>query len=104
MPQKLLDDINLDAIRHDRRLSGGAILFYAEIKSAIDAKGFVLVDDEFYANLYNVSTRTIREYRRELKKLGYIIENSYGYRKIILIENYPQIEIYNKLIATSKKD
>lgn len=103
MPQKVLDDINLDAIRYDSRLSGMAILFYAEIKSAIDVKGFVLVDDEFYANLYKVSTRTIRRCRRELKQLGYIIEKPCGYRKIILIENHPQIEINNKLNGFNKK-
>lgn len=99
MAQKIYNDILADPSRYDSRLSGMARIFYAEIRSAIDEKGYVDVDDAFYAKLYHVSDRTIRKCRAELEKYNYIYQeyNKNRRRKIIKVKEYPQIEIYKKI-------
>lgn len=61
-------------IRYDSNLSNDAKLLYGEIRALTNAYGFCWATDEYFARLYNVSTKTIRRWLANLEDAGHIIQ------------------------------
>lgn len=59
-------------IRYDSRLSNDAKLLYGEIRALTNAYGFCWASDDYFARLYNVSTKTIRRWIQNLEEVGHI--------------------------------
>lgn len=61
-------------IRYDSNLSNDAKLMYGEIRALTNAYGFCWASDDYFARLYNVSTKTIRRWLANLEDAGHIIQ------------------------------
>ncbi len=61
-------------IRYDSNLSNDAKLLYGEIRALTNAYGFCWASDDYFARLYNVSTKTIRRWLANLEDAGHIIQ------------------------------
>lgn len=59
-------------IRYDDRLPPNAKLLYAEISSLIGADGFCWATDDYFAQLYQFSERSVRRLLAALRDAGYI--------------------------------
>lgn len=65
-----------DPVRLDNRLSPMARLFYAEVCGNLTVRHGAIIDDKYYANLFDCSDRQVRNWRNELVKFGYTIEKT----------------------------
>lgn len=64
---------NLPAsVRYDRRISSSSKLLFAELIALTNLKGFAWAHNSYFADLYGVSERSVREWLSELEKEGYI--------------------------------
>lgn len=59
-------------IRYDNDIPSNAKLLYSEITALCNAKGYCWADNKYFAELYNVSDRTIYRWISQLIKKGYI--------------------------------
>lgn len=59
-------------VRHDKNLKPIAKLLFAEITALSNAKGYAYPTNSSLAELYEVSTRTITSYLKQLEDNGYI--------------------------------
>ena len=59
-------------IRYSADLPPGAKILYAEISSLTDARGYCFASNEYFADLYKASVRTIQRYLDALKAGGFI--------------------------------
>jgi hypothetical protein len=59
-------------IRYDKELTANAKLLYGEITALANEKGFCWASNEYFAELYSVSTRSITTWIGQLAKKGYI--------------------------------
>lgn len=59
-------------VRYDPQLRDSAKLLYSEITALANASGYCFACNNYFANLYNKSAKTISELIGQLKKLGYI--------------------------------
>ena len=59
-------------VRYDNTLCANAKLLYGEITALTSKEGFCWAGNEYFANLYNVSLRTIQRWILELKTANYI--------------------------------
>ena len=60
------------SIRYDADITPNAKLLYAEITALSNQSGFCWANNQYFANLYGVSIRSIQNWLSELKKSGYI--------------------------------
>jgi hypothetical protein len=82
------------SVRHNKSLSDGAKVLYAEITTLSAATGYCWATNEYFAQLFGKGQRTITRYISELQQYGHIqIDISYkdyrAVRKIFItaIEN-----------------
>lgn len=89
--QKYYDVIIPPNVRYDKRLTLLARFLYGEITALCNEKGFCWANNRYFAELYEVSIKTISTSINQLKELGYID------MKIIYKEN--SMEIINRYIT-----
>ncbi len=76
-------------VRYDERLPLGARLLYGEITALCNEKGYCWAGNKYFANLYKVTDRTVRDWISNLVVNGYITsdvqyeEGSTRYLRII---------------------
>ncbi|HCM22823.1 MAG TPA: hypothetical protein DHW78_00650 [Ruminococcaceae bacterium] len=76
-------------VRYDNNLSANAKLLYGEITALCNDKGYCWASNQYFANLYGVSPRSIVRWISSLEQGGYIYstevyENHISYRQISL--------------------
>lgn len=59
-------------VRYDRELNPNAKLLYGEITALCNKKGFCWATNKYFAELYNVSERTITDWIKRLEDKNYI--------------------------------
>lgn len=59
-------------VRYDKDLSANAKLLYGEITSLCNEKGYCWATNQYFANLYEVSDRTIQNLIKQLSEKKYI--------------------------------
>lgn len=59
-------------VRYDKNLSANAKLLYGEITALCNKEGKCWAKNEYFAELYGVSDRTVKTWIKQLKDLGYI--------------------------------
>ncbi|MDR2223787.1 MAG: helix-turn-helix domain-containing protein [Flavobacteriaceae bacterium] len=60
------------SVRYDKELQPNAKLLYGEITALAQREGFCWAGNDYFAELYGVSTETISRWISALKKAGYI--------------------------------
>ncbi|AGO49156.1 replication initiation protein [Cellulophaga phage phi39:1] len=76
------------AVRYDSRLTPNSKLLYAELTALCNSKGFCWAENEYFANLYGVSNRSISRWLTDLNECGYIrvVTDITNKRKIFVTE------------------
>jgi len=71
-------------------ISSSAKLMYGEITALCNKKGYCWASNQYFAELYNVSNRSITNWISELKQLNAIsiADGSNESRKIYIVEQY----------------
>lgn len=59
-------------VRYAADLPAGAKILYAEISSLTDKRGYCFASNEYFADLYGASVRTVQRYLDALKNSGFI--------------------------------
>lgn len=59
-------------VRYDNQLNGNAKLLYGELTALANEKGYCWATNQYFANLYNVSKRTIISWLKQLEERNYI--------------------------------
>ena len=59
-------------VRYDNHLNGNAKLLYGELTALANEKGYCWATNQYFANLYNVSKRTIISWLKQLEERNYI--------------------------------
>ena len=62
-------------VRYDNDLTPNAKLLYGEITALCNEKGYCWASNDYFAELYKTSTRTISRWIKQLISKGYIISN-----------------------------
>lgn len=103
-------------VRYCKALEMGARLLYGEITALCNEKGFCWATNKYFADLYQVTIRTINFWIKSLKDNAFIfieIDQSKSGRKIFLKESLPMKEIsggeeenfmHNNTLNTRERD
>lgn len=59
-------------VRYDEKLCANAKLLYGEITALCNEKGYCWASNDYFANLYKVSKKSISTWINQLKKYGYV--------------------------------
>ena len=71
-------------VRYDSELTPNAKLLFGEITALSNELGYCFATNQYFANLYNVSTVSISKWVNQLKEKGYIlVELQYNGKEII---------------------
>lgn len=73
-------------VRYDEKLPMGARMLYGELTALANEKGYCWATNNYFAELYNVTTATISNWITKLEKQGHI------YREIIYKKGSKEIE------------
>ncbi|MEI0540567.1 helix-turn-helix domain-containing protein [Brachyspira pulli] len=84
-------------VRYDKRLKPLARLLYGEITALTNDKGYCWATNNYFANLYSISSATVSRYISQLKEYGYI---TIDYK--IKNNNIDKRKIYLKTIQNNK--
>ena len=60
-------------VRYDSRLNSNQKLLFSEITCLINVEGYCWAKDEYFANLYGVSVRTVRGWIKKLIDCGFLM-------------------------------
>ncbi len=80
-------------VRYDESLSPNAKLLYGEITALCNAEGFCWASNNYFAELYEVTDRTIKRWLKDLTEGGYI-KSKLFYKK-------GSVEVEKRLITIS---
>ncbi|HDP5827295.1 TPA: DnaD domain protein [Staphylococcus aureus] len=78
-------------VRYDEDLSPREIIMYSEITALSNAQGFCHAGNNYFAELYNVSTVTVSRWIKNLERKGYISIN-YQYNGSVIKNRYIVID------------
>lgn len=99
------------SVRYDDQISANAKLFYGEISALIGGEGFCYASNAYFAQLYQVSERTITGWISALKKGGYItvelVRDATGQvvnRKLYLTASITDGQPLENIFYTPRKD
>lgn len=67
-------------VRYNKNLCANAKLMYGEITALTNSKGYCWANNEYFANLYDVSLKTVSRWISQLESEGYI-KRDYTYKK-----------------------
>ena len=74
------------SVRYDSNISANAKLLFGEITALCNDKGYCWATNEYFADLYDTSNRTIQRWLTDLKDAGYICtEDESTSRKIYIV-------------------
>ena len=95
-------------VRYDKRLSANAKLLYAEITALSNSTGYCWANDSYFAGLYDVSERSVKNWISQLEKYGYLARNmikNHGNnsveKRVLIIKNSEAEKVVKK---TSPRD
>lgn len=92
-------------IRYDNEIPANAKLLYSEITALCNAKGYCWADNKYFAELYDVSERTIYRWINKLIKRGYIFaEYKYKDGTKEIIKRYLKLTNSPDAVADEDKD
>ncbi|WP_188439620.1 helix-turn-helix domain-containing protein [Planktosalinus lacus] len=60
-------------VRYSEKIKASEKIFYSEIASLCNEKGYCTTSNSYFAELYNVNKATISQYLHSLQKAGFII-------------------------------
>ena len=78
-------------VRYDEDLSAREIIMYSEITALSNAQGFCHAGNNYFAELYNVSTVTVSRWIKNLERKGYI-SIKYQYNGSVVKNRYIVID------------
>ncbi|TXD08258.1 DnaD domain protein [Staphylococcus haemolyticus] len=78
-------------VRYDEDLSAREIIMYSEITALSNAQGFCHAGNNYFAELYNVSTVTVSRWIKNLERKGYI-SVKYQYNGSVVKNRYIVID------------
>lgn len=73
-------------VRYDKRLSANAKLLYGEITALCNEKGCCEVKSKYFADLYEVSKKSARNWIKQLEDYGYIVSESIGSQETLILK------------------
>ena len=97
-------------VRYDKRLKPLARLLYGEITALTNDKGYCWATNNYFANLYSISSATVSRYISQLKEYGYITidykikNNNIDKRKIYLNTIQNNNKVLTKLTREYKQN
>jgi hypothetical protein len=91
-------------VRYDKRLTLGARMLYGEITCLTNQKGYCFASNSYFAELYQISTKTVSRWISQLSEYNYVLldfeykENSKEVsRRKIYINDTPNINRWTKM-------
>jgi len=93
-------------VRYDENLKPNAKLLYGEITALCTREGFCWASNDYFADLYNVSTETISRWISQLSNGGYLvvqIHKKEGNKRQIFLQETAVNLLTKKSIAIDKK-
>lgn len=91
-------------VRYDSRLCPSAKLMYGEITALSNEKGYCWATNQYFAELYDVSTKTITRWLKELQQYGYIIVILNKNESNEIVNRQISIVIDENAVLTTKKE
>lgn len=82
-------------VRYDNTLKPNEKLLYGEITALCNEEGYCWATNEYFAQLYEVHTKTISQWINELKEKGYL--------RVELVRNEKTKAIEKRIISINKK-
>ena len=96
-------------VRYDKRLKPLARLLYGEITALTNDKGYCWATNNYFANLYSISSATVSRYISQLKEYGYItidykIKNNNIDKRKIYLNTIQNNKVLTKLTREYKQN
>lgn len=92
-------------VRYDKELTANAKLLYGEITALTNEKGYCWATNEYFANLYGVSNRTIINWINSLVDKEYLIKDIiYKDNSKQIVDRYLRLPHSEKNFTTSRKN
>lgn len=92
-------------VRYDKELPANAKLLYGEITALTNEKGYCWATNEYFANLYGVSNRTIINWINSLVDKEYLVKDIiYKDNSKQIVDRYLRLPPSEKNFTTSRKN